>query len=317
MAFIPLLLMNLAMVLGVVCFIALIGTILLIISAVMKIRQSVQKKKADETGNRFFKVSKTYIIPGVFGLIFMMPALICIVVLLYVGISSAVHKQTSLAYNLFHLNTEQVEKILDGGVSPDCSEESNAVAKNGEKTLLYLLADRILYEQWPLSNEPEEYIHDKTMEMMQLLIDEGADVNYVAYRAMYEECHGYNDEAPFRRYTTDQCGWTPLMAATYHGDLEMIKLLVDNGADVHAVDYCGYNVINIVADYLEDEEGYEILLYYLDKGVNPDNITNFHSSSAGLAYSHTTGSHPYDNEKILEKLEDLKYGDAFWRRPLE
>lgn len=311
MTFIPILLMNIVMLSGIVCFTTIIGVILLIISAVMKIHQTVKKKKAEKEGYRFFHIRKFYIIPGVFGFIFMLPFLICIIVILYAGISSAVYERTSLAYNLFQLNTEQVEKIIDSGVSPDCSEESNAAAKNGEKTLLYLLADGILYEQWPLKNEPEEYVHDKTLEMMQLLIDKGADVNYAAYRAMYEECHGYTDEYSIYG-DTDRCGWTPLMVATYHGDLDMIKLLVDNGADVHAVDYCGYNVINIVAAYLEDEEGYEILTYYLDKGVDPDNGTNLHQSSIWLAYRNTVGSRPYDNDKILATLEELKYGADFF-----
>lgn len=208
----------------------------------------------------------------------MIPLLLCVIVILYAVINSSVEKHTSLSYNILHADTAQAEKIIDSGVSPDCNEKSNTAASNGEKTLLYLLAEGAfdtsieLYNQNDLEDDSKEDTRSKTLEMMGLLIEKGADVNYVVY-SHDESYAGHRYEDKFSIYeVTDRCAWTPLMAATYRADFDMIKLLVDNGADVNAVDYCGYNVIDIIADYLDDEEEYEILNYYLEQGVDPNTV---------------------------------------------
>ena len=144
--------------------------------------------------------------------------------------------------------------------------------------------------------------------MMKLLIKYGADVNYAAYHdEKNSSVHRYEDKYSVYK-SSDGCGTTPLMAATYDADFEIIKLLVDSGADVNAVDYCGFNVIDIVADNLNDKDGYEIFEYYLEKGVDPLHETNFKQNAAFLAYRQTTGSSPLENDNILGKLEMLEYG---------
>lgn len=307
MAFISIIFMYLVIILVIVGIATFIGIVLLIISAIMKKRQLTKMKNAEMNGNYNYKMKKTYMISRVLGIICMIPLILCIAVVIYIFVIPSDGNLTSLSYNVLHLNTAQVEVIIDSGVSPDCTEESNDAASNGEKTLLYLLTEGILYNQWELEQESKEYIHDETLNMMKLLIEKGADVNYVTYYhdINYEE-HGYVEESYIYR-RTDECGWTPLMEATARGDFDMIKLLVDNGADIHVVDYCGYNVINIVGDYLEDEKGGEILSYYLEKGVDPENITKYGQSAWWLAMRDRTRTDPFENDEIVAVLEPFHH----------
>lgn len=294
MAFVSLLFIYLVVILAIVGTATFIGTVLLIISVIMKKRRRTEKK--------------TYLIPRVLGLLCMIPLAFCVVVVLYSVISASIHKKTSLAYNVEHLNKAQIEKIIDRGVTPDCTMESNDAASHGDKTLLCLLAEGIYYDEWDweFNNESEKTIHDATLDMMKLLLEKGADVNYVIYREGIDMAsHGYKDTSSKYR-STDKCGWTPLMIATYRADFDMIKLLVDHGADVHAVDYCGYNVINIIADSLDDEEGYEILNYYLELGVDPNHITNYRQDSLWLATRNRAGNDSFENDQILVTLVHLK-----------
>lgn len=310
MAFLPLFLFDLIIVLVIIGGATGIGIVLLIVSIIMKKRQMSAKKQAEFSGNTDFKIKKTYLIFRISGIVFMIPIGFVVCAIGYAVISEAVTKHTSLSYNMLHGNTARVEKILRRGVSPDCTEDSNKPAENGQKTLLYRLAEGILSEQYDYRDEPNEYVHEETLKYMEMLIENGADVNCTAYSHKKDYAsHGYEDEYSIYRQT-DQCGWTPLMEATYYGDFDMIKLLVENGADVNAVDYCGYNVIDIVADFLEDDEGYEILEYYLDKGVDPFNETNLGQNALFLSSRHLGNSMTFENEKIRTKIEEL-YGVAY------
>lgn len=308
MAFLGIFLFDLIIILFIIGTATTIAIVLFIAAAVLKKRQMILKKKAEESGNYNYKVKKTYIVCRIFGGVFSVPLAAFVGLILYAVISSAVESKTSLSRNVFDWNTAQVERILKKGVTPDCTENSNQHAENGEETLLYMLAA----EHYPYSmNEDKlskEELHEKRMEMMKLLIEYGADVNYAAYSEDKDNSwHGCEDDYSLYK-SSDKCGSTPLMAATYNADFEMIKLLTDNGADVNAVDFCGYNVIDIVADNLDDERGYEIFEYYIEKGVDPSHITNFNQTAAFLADRQTTGSSPLKNDKILSELEKIEYG---------
>lgn len=305
MAFLSLILVYLVIIIIVVFVATTTAIVLFIMSAIMKKRHLNKKKFAEQMGNYSYTSKKTYIIPKVFGFICLVPLVFCVGVILYAVIVTEIDHNTSLYYNVMNLNTERIQEIIDSGVSPDCTEESNDPATDGDETLLYLLAQKRLYSQFHMDDESFEYKNEKTLEMMELLIQNGADVNYVVYDDdKNDPRHSYEDEHSIY-YSTDQCGWTPLMVATYYGDFEMIKLLVENGADVNAVDYCGFNVINILADKLDDERGYEILNYYLELGVDPNNVTNYTQTSLWLAERRQSGDESFENDKICEKLESL------------
>ncbi len=311
MAFMSLFLVYLVITLIVVFVATTASIVLFIMSAVMKKRRLSKIRYAEQVGDYSFKAKKTYLIPKAFGFVCLVPLVFCVGVILYAVITMEIQNSTSLYYNVMNLNTERIQEIIDSGVSPDCTEESNDPATDGEETLLYLLAQKRLYSQFHMDDKSFEYKNEKTLEMMELLIQNGADVNYVTYQEdKNNPNHSYEDEYSIY-YVTDQCGWTPLMVATYYGDFDMIKLLVENGADVNAVDYCGYNVINILADNLDDERGYEILEYYLELGVDPNHVTNFHQTAFWLAERQRSGSEPLENDKIYDTLGKLFLEENF------
>ena len=299
MAFFSMFLVWIIIILAIVCGSTVLAVILLIVSAVLKKRQNVIKRNAEMAGDFNYQIKKTYLAVRIVGFVFVLPITLLVGVFLWAAVDSAIVHHTSLSYNVFNGNITQTEKILKSGADPDCTvEEHNARAQLGEETLLYALANG---ENGSGSYSGEIDDHEKRLQMMQLLIDYGADVNSVCYtESKNAPEHTVQDEYSYFN-VSDRCGSTPLMAATYRADFDMIKLLVKNGADVNAVDYCGFNVINIVADSLSDSSGYEILQYYLDQGVDPNNITNFEQSSYFLA----DRSNSSENQKIVSELEKL------------
>ena len=307
MAFMGIFLINLIIFLIVIGTVTTIAIALFIVSVVLKKRQMILKKKAEEVGNYDYKIKKTYLVCRILGFVFSVPIVAFVGLILYAVISDYAESKTSLSKNVFSWDTAQVEKILNKGVTPDCTQDSNKPAENGDKTILYMLAAN----EYPyfMGNDKlsAEEKHEKRMEMMKLLISYGADVNYTVYSEEENNpSHLYKDEYSIFQ-STDGCGSTPLMAATYNADFEMIKLLVDSGADVNATDFCGFNVIDIVADNLDDEYGYEIFEYYLEKGVDPSHETNFRQNALFLAYRQTPGSSTPKNDKILGELEMIEY----------
>lgn len=306
MAFMGIFLINLIIFLVIISITTSIAAAFFIAAAVLKKRQMKLKESAEAVGNNNYKVQKTYVLFRVLGGIFSFPLVAVTVLLIAAVIADTVHKTTSLSYNVYRLNTTRVERILRMGVTPDCTEESNAHAQNGEPTLLYQLVTYDYDTRLSSQNLTYEEYKEKEIEMMRLLIKYGADVNYVTYNhdKNYPEHQLTDDYSMYN--SSDECGSTPLMAATYRADLNVIKLLVENGADVNAVDYCGYNVIDIVADNLNDEQGYEIYKYYIEQGVDPNNATNFNQNAAWLAFRQSVGSSPLKNDKIRASLEALE-----------
>lgn len=303
MAFASMFLIFLFIVLIIVLGSTLLSVALFIIAHILKKRELQNPEIYPNTGKKNHRILKGCAFAG------LLPLTLCVGLIIFCIISSWIYNSTSLSHNMQQFNFEKAERILKRGASPDCTLGSNEKAEDGEKTLLYLLASNDFFDNthgYDIDDDDGtnsvEYRHEKSLEFMQLLIDNGADVNYIAYRHEKDyEDHFYSDE--YSIYNSScRCGWTPLMAATCCGDFDAVKLLVENGADVNAVDFCGYNVIDILADNLNDDEGYEMLNYYLEKGVDPTHITNFQQNACWLAFRQRTGSTPFENDKIYNKL---------------
>lgn len=69
----------------------------------------------------------------------------------------------------------------------------------------------------------------------------------------------------------DYIGWTPLLQAAEHSDLEYVKLLVEKGADVNAItdsdrDCDKSSVLSLACDY----SSLEIIKYLIEKGAKID-----------------------------------------------
>ncbi|HLF17418.1 MAG TPA: ankyrin repeat domain-containing protein [Candidatus Omnitrophota bacterium] len=101
------------------------------------------------------------------------------------------------------------------------------------------------------------------------LTESGADPNVSGYNRLYQ---GY----PM------SWQWTPLMAASYQGQLELVKLLVEKGADISKE---GYSVSQDEPEAAADIAAYsgrlEILLYLLDQGATLKEDTIFKSARGG------------------------------------
>lgn len=98
-----------------------------------------------------------------------------------------------------------------------------------------------------------------SLDTVKLLLDKGANIN-----------------------SRSKCGATPLMASClsrcdedYIGSgssLDTIKLLLDKGANVNIRDINGYNCIDILTGYLEDDcpKAYDIVSLLINKNINID-----------------------------------------------
>ena len=276
-----------------------------IASRVLKKKAKRREEYALSVGDTTFKKPKSPVVTKALGYICLMPLVFTVCLFLFGGITSAVKLKTSLAYAVFTYDFEQTEKLLEKGVDPDCTEDSNAHAKDGEATLLYsVVLDRP--EGYYPKGDSEHTVQDR-MKMAQLLIDYGADVNYRVYRHEpdYEDHFPDEDEPEKAMYRgDDRCGFTPLLAAIYYGEPDMVFFLEENGADLNAVDYCGFNAVDILADELNDNTGCDLLEYLLDNGVDPNHGTNYGQGAVWLARRSGYGNYGLNNEKIQKKLED-------------
>lgn len=140
--------------------------------------------------------------------------------------------------------------------------------------------------------------------MIQLLIDYGADLESRTYlHDKDDSIHMYQGESDYYE-SSDMCGYTPLLYAVYMGNKNTVKLLVENGADINAEDYCGFNAVLTIADGISDEKGYALLNYLLEKGCNQNHYTNFYQDATFLAFRRYSSYEEPLNKKIRKLLEN-------------
>ena len=244
-----------------ILFLGLCGLILLIIGIVKKAKNKKMGRKS--------RGSKVLI---VFGSVLLFP----IIAILIVGSVSTVHSNMKnrglIGYQVKEGTVEGVERLLKKGVSPDCvrdTTDENVAATDGEYTLLCYLC---------YSDEVPEYA-----EKMQLLIDYGADVNWQMHWCEFEpEEHisiKYDQEIGYN----DSCGETPLMMASGAGNVEAVKVLLENGADVNAQDYCQDSALIYASKpngYSSGEDSQvEIVKLLLEYGADKD-VRGIYSGTA-------------------------------------
>ncbi len=102
---------------------------------------------------------------------------------------------------------------------------------------------------------------------------------------------------------SDECGSTPLLIAAKAGNFEMVKLLIEEGADVTARDFCGFGLVETIVDNYEDDQGYDILVYAVEHGAPTDGLTNYRQSALFLAQRH---GEDFKNDKIKKYLANCK-----------
>lgn len=285
MAFMGMFIGAAAVFLAVLGFCNFVAIVCFIISAVLKRRY---KKRAEFDPS--VKTPVGVVVLKVTGWIFLLPlfgtiALVCIAL-----VSTKIKHDQSLWYNVNTGNFAQVEKLIAKGASPNCTKDSNEPAKDGEISILVSLC---MHHGFTVQNGFEDTkdheLTEDEKKMIQLLIDKGADMEYRYY---------YHEEHNFDNYyeDSDGCGSTPLLCAVRYGDYELVKLLVENGADINAKDAYGYNAAALVADELNDKYGAEIAQYLVDNGAETECTTKLGSSMYFLIGRNKQSG----NEKIAE-----------------
>lgn len=186
---------------------------------------------------------------------------------------------------VLHDDYEKAEELLDSGTDPDDN------AKAGEYTLLCRIADQGLLQvnigdgvqTWTRKGTHPE----KELQYERLLLEHGADVNHRVKEQLKdrERPHSSTEakDPSQRTGALHACGKTPLLLAASRGDLSSVELFVEYGADINAVDDCGYNAVLIVCQLCKDEEGgAELLQYLLDQGCDGGAVTDFGQNALDL-----------------------------------
>lgn len=114
------------------------------------------------------------------------------------------------------------------------------------------------------------------LEKIQIFINQGFDINrrICQYELSKEEhTYLYNKKEDF-------CGATPLMIACYNNDYELVKLLIENGADINIKDFNGNSTISYIINWKietnEDlNERKDLINYLLNNGVTKEDYLDF------------------------------------------
>ncbi|MBQ4057610.1 MAG: ankyrin repeat domain-containing protein [Lachnospiraceae bacterium] len=287
MAFISLVFIAIFLIL---CVLWIAGLILIIIGLCVRARHKKQSQTPiyDEMDNvKVVKKPKSPIVLSILGALMMAPVTFIVVVSIIGNVQTSIRNEGILGQQIKNGTVADVERLLKAGVNPEGSRdgfEENIVAEDGEYTWL----DYLCYE-----NNIPDYA-----EKMQLLIDYGADVNRRTYWCEYTPQDHMSDAYDADTGYNDGCGETPLMKACAAGSYDAVKVLIENGADVNAQDYCGKTALVYTVHYGHSSSGedvqVEIAKLLLDNGAE----RNVSSRYSGTALEEA-------REREMKKLEQV------------
>lgn len=77
-------------------------------------------------------------------------------------------------------------------------------------------------------------------------------------------------EAPFQNilFEKNQKGWSPIIVAAYHGNIELIKKLVGIGADINDTNYNGTTVAMYLKDHIIKSKNYHLMEELVNLGAD-------------------------------------------------
>lgn len=182
-------------------------------------------------------------------------------------------KSICLIDAIFDKNIDMAKNILDAGADANCHEEVEATsglllaAQKGDREMM-----KLLIERGAEINEPDRFgipltcaFKLKDLEFIKYLIDKGANVNllYGPDDCMTPIMAAISGESADMVFTielvklllargADPCKIVaknnfspPLIAAVETKNFELVKLLVDNNADLHAQNYEGKTALDV------------------------------------------------------------------------
>lgn len=264
-----------------------IGLLLLIIGVCIGALSIRKTKRLKNKGQDTTKMAGKYAISCVlivFGAVLTIPAICLLVVNGGLTIYTENADSHNLKYQVQYGTAEDVERVLKEGAPVESAfryERKNVPAEGGESTVFH-------YLMYGANIEQRE-------EKIQMLIDYGADIERRQY-----ECDGSATE-----HTSEDgpdnygCGETPLMIACQVNKYDVVKLLLENGADVNAVDHYGKTPLVYVIhknDYKSDEAVQaEIVKLLLEYGADPDIRGLYNETAVEEARKYEK----YEIEKVL------------------
>ena len=199
-------------------------------------------------------------------------------------------KQILLAMlSIFMINTQCMwQKALDYTKKQGGNIGLIGVGATIMATALYL---EYQHKQTDKNNKLFDAIRENNLEKTRAALKDGADVS--AY------CNGYDDEFI-------NCGKQPIIvAANYDSSLDIIKLLVENKANIHATDKSGNTILHFIKGNIKHNangpniNAISIINYLIDKGLSP-------------AIQNNSGEFPYYMKFNSDVGKHLK--DAFLRK---
>ena len=240
------------------------------------IMHSLRKKNKD---NGKVKQPWYVITLRVIGSLACVPFVLCIIVVIYAAIGSAIDKKTNLPRAVMGNDYEQAEEILKNGADPDVRDEYGW-------TLLMCIVDHHTYSSadddgyyyyWSSYTAMDE-TDDSDIRMMKLLLDYGADIDAALPDCGDKSAHTYAEGGGTDVYANSDhsCGNTALIYAVRYRSVEIVDFLLDNDADVNAENACGFTPILMCADMrTDDDDGLEIAIKLINNGADPNAVTNF------------------------------------------
>lgn len=170
----------------------------------------------------------------VFGSLLLLPFVVAFCIMAVIMISTTVHNHSDLDYQVRFGTEIGVERALDHGADPNSrfyTSGESVPARGNELTEFGYLAHHS-------TSIPE------STEKLRLLIDRGSDFD----RVMCPNCQYEHWDDSFRK----NCSSTPLMLACSGGGYEAVELLLENGAEINSVNYCGQTALDIAEEQLSN-----------------------------------------------------------------
>lgn len=235
------------------------------------------------------KKEKTYKGFQIAGIVCIMPIAFIIIYGIIANMKYETKTNNLLSYQLFQGNYDKAEEMLAKGVSPDSALYENRIAQDGEHTILYALCAK----GYVYNSNLEGFVDEANRkELITFLLDHGADPDKAVYS--HERDYGeHTFEGASWRERSDFCGNTPLMYAIRCKDLDTAKLLIEKGADVNVVDYCGFNAAAIAVSELRKDEMEPFLELLYQNGCDMNVMTNYHLTTKEIYENRMETDYPY------------------------